>query len=206
MEAVVFVGIQGSGKTSFYRERFFNTHIRISLDMLRTRHREEVLFRACLAARQSFVIDNTNPLRSDRARYIPEARHAGFRVVAYYFEVPLRDAMERNNQRSGKERIPPMALARLSESYKCLPLMRDSIGSTQSRLHQRAVFSWPREPLAGRFEGSRYLPCRCGRSNMACVVQAILIASRKCPGGKNNIGPDARSVSRSKFWGIAGRC
>lgn len=111
MEAVIFVGIQGSGKTSFYRERFFNTHVRISLDMLRTRHREQMLFRACLAARQSFVIDNTNPLPADRARYVADARQAGFRVVAYYFETSLGDAIRRNNQRAGKEKIPPMALA-----------------------------------------------------------------------------------------------
>ncbi len=38
MEAVVFCGIQGSGKTSFYRERLLATHVRISLDLLRTRH------------------------------------------------------------------------------------------------------------------------------------------------------------------------
>ena len=111
MEAVIFIGIQGSGKSSFYRERFFNTHVRISLDMLRTRHREELLFRACLAAKQPFVIDNTNPLPSDRARYIPEARNAGFRVIGYHFETSLKDAMRRNNQRAGKEKIPAVALA-----------------------------------------------------------------------------------------------
>lgn len=111
MEAVIFIGIQGSGKSSFYRERFFNTHVRISLDMLRTRHREGVLFRACLAAKQPFVIDNTNPLPSDRARYIPEAKGAGFRVIGYHFETSLQDAMRRNNQRAGKEKIPAVALA-----------------------------------------------------------------------------------------------
>jgi predicted kinase len=29
MEAVLFIGIQASGKTTFYRERFFDTHVRI---------------------------------------------------------------------------------------------------------------------------------------------------------------------------------
>lgn len=28
MEAIIFVGIQGAGKSTFYRDRFFNTHIR----------------------------------------------------------------------------------------------------------------------------------------------------------------------------------
>jgi hypothetical protein len=43
VEAVIFVGLQGAGKSSFYRERFFDTHLRLSLDMLRTRHRERLL-------------------------------------------------------------------------------------------------------------------------------------------------------------------
>jgi hypothetical protein len=49
-EAVIFIGVQASGKTSFYRQRFFETHLRISLDMLRTRQREQLLLVACLGA------------------------------------------------------------------------------------------------------------------------------------------------------------
>lgn len=33
MQAVIFVGLQGAGKTTFYKERFFATHLRLSLDM-----------------------------------------------------------------------------------------------------------------------------------------------------------------------------
>jgi predicted kinase len=111
MEAVIFIGIQGSGKSSFFRERFFDTHLRINLDMLRTRHREELLLGACLAAGQSFVIDNTNPLPTDRARYVERARAAGFRTVAYFFESSLREAMARNNLRAGKQKVPAPAVA-----------------------------------------------------------------------------------------------
>ena len=106
MQAVILIGVQGAGKSSFYRERFCDTHIRINLDMLRTRHRERLLFRACLEMKQSFVIDNTNPHPDDRARYIPRAKAAGFRVIGYYFETTLDDALRRNAQRPGKARIP----------------------------------------------------------------------------------------------------
>ena len=41
MEAVILIGIQGAGKSTFYKDRFFNTHVRINLDMLKTRHREK---------------------------------------------------------------------------------------------------------------------------------------------------------------------
>ncbi|HXN64567.1 MAG TPA: AAA family ATPase [Candidatus Acidoferrales bacterium] len=110
-EAILFVGIQGSGKTTFYRERFADTHVRINLDMLRARRREQLLLEACLKGGQSFVVDNTNPSAADRAKYIAPARTAGFRVIAYFFQTELRDAIRRNNQRRGKQKIPVVALA-----------------------------------------------------------------------------------------------
>ena len=60
MEAVIFCGIQASGKTTFYRDRFFDTHVRISMDLLRTRRREQLLLGACIEGKQQFVVDNTN--------------------------------------------------------------------------------------------------------------------------------------------------
>ena len=78
MQAIVFCGIQASGKTTFYRERFFDTHVRISLDLLRTRRREQLLLAACLEGRQPFVVDNTNPTIAERARYVVPARAARF--------------------------------------------------------------------------------------------------------------------------------
>ncbi|MDQ4064403.1 MAG: ATP-binding protein [Actinomycetota bacterium] len=106
MEAVIFAGIQATGKTSFYRERFFDTHLRINLDMLRTRHREEILVHACIEAKQPFVIDNTNPSTEERARYIRPARRGGFRVIGYYFRSSVKEALARNARRTGKARIP----------------------------------------------------------------------------------------------------
>lgn len=48
MEAVVFCGIQGSGKTTFFLERFADTHVRVSLDALGGRAAEWALVRAWL--------------------------------------------------------------------------------------------------------------------------------------------------------------
>jgi tRNA uridine 5-carbamoylmethylation protein Kti12 len=106
MEAIIFTGIQGAGKTTFYRERFFATHLWLSLDMLRTRHREALLLGACLAAKQPFVIDNTNPTAAERARYIAPAREAGFQVVGYHFAIPLNVCRARNAARPDGQRVP----------------------------------------------------------------------------------------------------
>lgn len=106
MEAIIFIGIQGSGKSTFYRQQWADTHLRLNLDMLRTRHREAILFQACLNAKQSFVVDNTNPTRAERAKYINAARAAGFRIIGYYFSAKLKDALARNAQRIGKQCVP----------------------------------------------------------------------------------------------------
>jgi predicted kinase len=110
MEAVLFVGIQGSGKSSFYKERFFNTHVRINLDMLKTKHRQEVILRACLEAKQPFVVDNTNVAARARALFIAPAKAAGFRVAGYYFRSDVKAALLRNGWREGAARIPDKAL------------------------------------------------------------------------------------------------
>jgi predicted kinase len=111
MEAIIFVGIQAAGKSTFFKERFFDTHVRINLDTLRTRRREEILLTACVQSGQPFVVDNTNPLPADRSRYLGPARAAGFRTIAYFFDAPLGDAMRRNNLRMGKQKIPTLAVA-----------------------------------------------------------------------------------------------
>lgn len=106
MEAVIFIGIQGSGKSSFYLERFYDTHVRINSDMLKTKHRLQLLFNACLGAGQSFVLDNTNVTKAVRGEYIARSKAAGFRVLGYYFRSDITSALARNSERIGAARIP----------------------------------------------------------------------------------------------------
>lgn len=105
MTAIIFIGIPAAGKSTFCRQRFFDTHIRINLDMLKTRHREKLLLHAFIAAKQPFVIDNTNASAAERKRFITPAREAGFKVIGYYFSSRVQDALERNRQRQGRARI-----------------------------------------------------------------------------------------------------
>src|SRR5918998_315337 len=89
MEAVLLCGVQGSGKTTLYRDRFLETHVRVSLDLLRTRARGGAFLEPCLATGQRFVVDNTNPTAADRRRYVEPARAARFRVVGYLVEADV---------------------------------------------------------------------------------------------------------------------
>lgn len=106
VEAVIVCGIQGAGKRSFVRDRFFETHVRISRGLLRTANRERVFLRACVETRQPFVVDKVNVTRADRATFVGPALQAGFRAVAYWLDVRPGDALARNAGRAGRARIP----------------------------------------------------------------------------------------------------
>jgi predicted kinase len=119
MEAVIFCGIQATGKSTFFKERFFNTHMRISLDQLNTRNKELRFIETCILTFQPFVIDNTNPSPEERAKYIAIAKANKFKVIGYYFQSKVAVALARNNQRTGKEKVPEVGI---KGTYKRLNL------------------------------------------------------------------------------------
>lgn len=124
MQAVIFIGLPGSGKSSFYKERFFSSHVRISLDLLKTRHRERRFTELCLATEQRFVIDNTNPTRLERSKYIEAAKARRFSVVGYYFQSKVEDCLRRNAGRAEAERVPEVAIYSAAKKFE-LPSMSE---------------------------------------------------------------------------------
>lgn len=110
MDAVIFIGLQGAGKSTFYKDRFFRTHVRISLDLLRTHHRERIFLRTCLETGQRFVVDKTNVTRAQRSVYVTAAKDAGFRVIGYYFRSSVEECLLRNAIRAAEERVPDKAI------------------------------------------------------------------------------------------------
>jgi predicted kinase len=125
VQAVIFSGVQGSGKTTFYVERFLATHVRISMDLMRTRHRERRFLETCLQTGHRFVVDNTNPTAAERRPYVDAARQAGFAVAGYEFRTSADAALERNARREGRAQIP---VAGLLGTFKRLEPMQTDEG------------------------------------------------------------------------------
>ena len=108
--AVIFIGIQASGKTTFY-EKEFKKLVHINLDELHTRNKENQLLRECMEKGISFVADNTNPTKADREKYILEAKEHGYKIKGYYFRSSIRESIDRNSFREGKAKVPNQAIA-----------------------------------------------------------------------------------------------
>ncbi|GAA4442364.1 AAA family ATPase [Bremerella cremea] len=133
MEAIIFVGIPASGKSSFYAQRFASTHVRISRDLLKTKYREQRFIKTCLETNQSMVIDNTSPTRLERQRLITLIQSSAMpcRVVGYYFQSRIADCLRRNQRRP--DAVPEVAiiakakqleLPSLSEGFEKLVYVR----------------------------------------------------------------------------------
>ena len=114
LECVILIGLPGAGKTTFFRRHFASTHAHISKDLWPNASgrdaRQRRLIDESLAAGQSVVVDNTNPTVAERAAVIAAARGRGAQVVGYFIDVTTRVAVARNAERSGRGKVPNVAI------------------------------------------------------------------------------------------------
>lgn len=114
MDLVVLAGLQGAGKTTFYRARFAATHTHVSRDLFRNNRdparRQRALVEGAAHAGRSAVVDNTSVRRADREALVALARALGLRPVLYWFPPDVRASLTRNALRTGKARVPPAAI------------------------------------------------------------------------------------------------
>ena len=114
VEMVILIGLQASGKSTFFRVYFAATHEHISKDQMRNnKHRgrkQEQLIEEALQKGHSVVIDNTNPTVEVRESLIRLGRMYDAEISGYYFESQVRWCLERNRVREGKARVPDVAI------------------------------------------------------------------------------------------------
>lgn len=110
----MFVGLQAAGKSTYYRNHLAATHVHVSKDLMKNVRdrdaRQQQLIAQAIGAGQPVVVDNTNATPIARAPVIALARKLGVRVVAYFFEAVVKDAVARNRLREGRERVPDVAI------------------------------------------------------------------------------------------------
>lgn len=113
----VMTGIQASGKSTFCQNEL-SEYVRINLDTLHTRNKENRAIEEAFCAKKDMVIDNTNPTAEDRKKYIVKAKEHGYRIIGYFMQSRVQECTARNERREGKAKIPARAIAATSNKLE----------------------------------------------------------------------------------------
>jgi predicted kinase len=113
-ELAVLIGLQASGKTTFYDRYLAATHEHVSKDNWpnagRRERRQLALVDSLLADGRDVAVDNTNPSVRVRGGLIEVARRRGARTVAYWFPPDKAGSLARNAARPDETRVPDVGL------------------------------------------------------------------------------------------------
>lgn len=114
MELIIFIGLQASGKSTFFQKNFAKTHKLISKDLM-PNHKNKAkrqlhLIEEALKIGDSVVIDNTNPTIEERQALIQLGKQYKATIIGYYFESFVSRCLELNQQREGKAKVPDVAI------------------------------------------------------------------------------------------------
>lgn len=124
----MLIGLQASGKTTFYRQRLADTHVHVSKDAFPSnrnpQRRQMHLIEEALTADRDVAVDNTNPSPAEWAPIILAARVHDARVVAYWFPPDLDASRARNAERQGRSRVPDVGL------YATIKILREPTRDT----------------------------------------------------------------------------
>lgn len=116
MEIIILIGLQASGKSTFYRTHFADTHEHMSKDLLhRSKNKNKNQMQAeriemALQEQRSVVVDNTNVTVQDREPLIDIRRRYDVTIIGYYFQPNVSSSRTRNMQRTGKAQVPEKAI------------------------------------------------------------------------------------------------
>ncbi len=116
MEMIILMGVQASGKSTFYRTHFAATHEHVSKDLLRAsknknkNQKQAELIERAFQEQRSVVVDNTNATLQDRLTLIDLGRRYGAKIIGYYFQLDVLSSRKRNIQRTGKAQVPDVAI------------------------------------------------------------------------------------------------
>lgn len=121
-EVVLLIGLPGSGKSTFFRERFAATHAHVSKDLIPRsadkKRRQRRLLDEALAEGRPVVVDNVNASRAERAEAIDVARRHEAPVRAFWFRESVADCRERNAHREGAAQVPLVAIYTAAKRFE----------------------------------------------------------------------------------------
>jgi predicted kinase len=115
VDVAVLVGLQASGKSTFYAQRLSGRYALVSKDLFprgakNKQRRQTRLVEDHLTAGRSVAVDNTNPSPREWGPLVEAAHARGATVTAYWFPPDVAGSLRRNAAREGRARVPDIGV------------------------------------------------------------------------------------------------
>jgi predicted kinase len=115
VDVAVLVGLQASGKSTFYAQRLSGRYALVSKDLFprgakNKQRRQTRLVEDHLTAGRSVAVDNTNPSPQEWGPLVEAAHARGSTVTAYWFPPDVAGSLRRNAAREGRARVPDIGV------------------------------------------------------------------------------------------------
>ncbi|MGW7438753.1 AAA family ATPase [Streptomyces sp. NPDC054849] len=115
VDLAVLVGLQASGKSTFYAQRLSSRYELVSKDLFprnarNKQQRQMRLLAEHLAAGRPVALDNTNPSPQAWEPLVELAHALGATVTAYWFPPDVAGSLRRNAARQGRDRVPDVGV------------------------------------------------------------------------------------------------
>nr|XP_046909638.1 uncharacterized protein F21D5.5-like [Dermatophagoides farinae] len=100
VHCIIFCGISGSGKTTFY-ENYLQplNYVHVNYDQLKTIQKCQQLMKKSIQEQRNIVIDNTNIERKSRQQWINLCKENGYEWIIFHFELSLKHIFHNNKFR-----------------------------------------------------------------------------------------------------------
>ncbi|MET9503905.1 ATP-binding protein [Streptomyces sp. NPDC006622] len=127
IDVAVLVGLQASGKSTFYARCLADRYALVSKDLFprgaRNKQQRQMTWVAeYLTAGRSVAVDNTNPSPQEWSPLVELAHARGATATAYWFPPDVAGSLRRNAAREGRDRVPDIGvLATLKRLRKPSP-------------------------------------------------------------------------------------
>ena len=119
---VIFVGLPASGKSTYFKRYLEQTHILVSKDLMgSSKNKDKIqaeMLCLHLGSNKDTVVDNTNVSKAIRAPLVALAHDLGQKVEIYWFDTPAKICIQQNELRSGKARVPNVAIYTLAKKFE----------------------------------------------------------------------------------------
>lgn len=115
LDVAVLVGLQASGKSTFYEKCLRGRYALVSKDLFpraarNKQDRQMRLVEEALDSGRSVAIDNTNPSPGEWGPLVAVGHAHGATVTAYWFPPDLEGSLRRNAVRQGRDRVPDIGI------------------------------------------------------------------------------------------------